>query len=346
MKKLSYLLIINLFCFSLVSAQDTEKPYFVKTYQSSDVGMVNVRTSGGGISVTGQTGSEARVEVYVKPNNWNGKAYDKEEIEERLKDYTLSIKKEGNTIFCIAKRKTESGWNDWKKALNISFKIYTPEKVSTDLQTSGGGISIKNVSGNQDFTTSGGGLKVRNVSGNIKGRTSGGGIEVFGCRDNIDLSTSGGGIEAEDCKGDVRLSTSGGGLRLKGLDGKIKATTSGGGVRAENIKGDFVTSTSGGSIRLSDMYASVKASTSGGVIDADIRQLGSYLSLSTSAGSIHVRMPLDKGMDLDLDGNRVHLPTLKNFSGSVDKDRVKGKLNGGGVLVSMDANSGGITINE
>ena len=94
------------------------------------------------------------------------------------------------------------------------------------------------------------------------------------------------------------------------------------------------------------MTASIKASTSGGGIDADIKSLGKYLSLSTSAGSIHVRMPMDKGMNLDLDGQRVKVPTLAKFSGTVEKDRIKGSLNGGGIDVRMDANSGGVYINE
>ena len=81
-------------------------------------------------------------------------------------------------------------------------------------------------------------------------------------------------------------------------------------------------------------------------IDADIKSLGKYLSLSTSAGSIHVRMPMDKGMDLDLDGQRVKVPNLSKFNGTVEKDRVKGLLNGGGIAVRMNANSGGVYINE
>ena len=55
---------------------------------------------------------------------------------------------------------------------------------------------------------------------------------------------------------------------------------------------------------------------------------------------------MDKGMDLDLDGNRVKIPEIKNFSGKIEKDRVRGSINGGGIAVSMDANSGGIYINE
>lgn len=344
MKKL-FSLFLGVLLINTAFAQDKETPYFVKTYKSSEMKNLYVLTSGGGISVTGMEGDEARVEIYVRSNNGINKL-SKEEIEDRLKDYELSIKKDGETINCIAKRKNESGWNDWKNGLNISFKIYSPEKISTDLVTSGGGITLKNLTGNLNFTTSGGGLRLQDLGGNVKGRTSGGGIHINGCRDMIDVSTSGGGIDADNCKGDVRLSTSGGGLVLKNLDGTIKATTSGGGVRAEGIKGDFVTSTSGGSIHLEDMMASIKASTSGGGITADIKSFGKYLSLSTSAGSIHVNMPMDKGMDLDLDGNRVKIPEIKNFSGRIEKDRVRGSVNGGGIAVSMDANSGGIYINE
>ena len=345
MKKLLSLFILGLSISSVSWAQDKETPYFVKTYKSSEIKNLNVRTSGGGISVTGGDGDETRVEVYLKVNN-GGSKLSKDEIENRLKEYELSVKKEGETILCIAKRKSESNWNNWKNGLSISFKIYTPEKISTDLVTSGGGISLKNLNGNLGFSTSGGGLKLQNLGGIIKGRTSGGGINISGCRDNIDVATSGGGIDAENCNGDIKLTTSGGGLTLKKLNGSIKATTSGGGIRAEEISGDFVTSTSGGSIQLEDITASVKASTSGGGIDADIKSLGKYLSLSTSAGSIHVRMPMDKGMDLDLDGQRVKVPNLSKFNGTVEKDRVKGLLNGGGIAVRMNANSGGVYINE
>ncbi|WP_337043162.1 DUF4097 family beta strand repeat-containing protein [Emticicia sp. 17c] len=343
MKKLFLLLIAGLS--TAAFAQDKETPYLVKTYQSSEVKNIDVRTSGGGIAVTGQAGNETRVEVYIRPSNWNGTSLSKSEIEDRLREYELSIKKEGNTIYCVAKKKNDN-WNDWKKSLSITFKVFAPEKVSTDLQTSGGGITLKNLTGDLNFNTSGGGLKLTNLGGNVKGRTSGGGIDLTGCRDVIDVSTSGGGIEATDCKGDIHLSTSGGGLRLKQLDGRIKATTSGGGIRAEEIRGELITSTSGGSIHLEDIMASVKASTSGGGISADIKSLGKYLSLSTSAGNIKVRMPLDKGLDLDLDANRVHVPEIRNFNGRIEKDRVRGSVNGGGIPVTMDANSGSIAIND
>ena len=70
-----------------------------------------------------------------------------------------------------------------------------------------------------------------------------------------------------------------------------------------------------------------------------------FVTLETSAGSVRVRMPMDKGMDLDLDGNRVSAP-LTNFNGTVEKDRIKGKLNGGGIPVRLTASSGSVSINR
>lgn len=349
MKKLIGLLSASLMLFSCNSIaqkyDENEKPYMTKTYVSDDLSNLKVETSGGGITVTGQSGNEAKIEVYIRPNNWNGRTLDKEEIEERLQKYVLTIKKEGNTLIASARRK-DSNWNDWKNALNIGFKVYVPSKISSDVRTSGGGITMKNLAGVQRFSTSGGGLTLTNLSGDSKGSTSGGGIKITNCKDKLDVSTSGGGIDANNSEGEIRLSTSGGGLRLTNLKGNIKATTSGGGVRADDIKGDLVTHTSGGSIHIDDMDGSLNASTSGGGIDVNMKSLGKFLTLSTSAGGIHVNMPMNQGMDLDLDGNRVKVPTLANFNGTIEKDRVRGKLNGGGIPVKMDSNAGGVYINE
>ena len=345
MKKVLNLLIISILALSAF-AQKTEEtsPYLVKTYKASEISMVNVSTSGGSISVNGQTGDEAKVEVYVRANNWRGHELDKEEIEERLKNYTISITKEGSSLIAKAERKNKS-WNDWKNGLSIGFKVFCPKKVSTDASTSGGSISMKNLDGSQKLNTSGGSITLRTISGKLRGSTSGGSITIDDCNNDIDLSTSGGSINAEDSDGNIKLETSGGSLNFHNLQGTIHGNTSGGSIKADMIKGEFITSTSGGGIHLKGISASLDASTSGGGIDVEMTSLGKYLKLETSAGGINVRMPMDKGMDLDLDANRVSVSSLSNFSGTQEKDRVKGKANGGGILVKMGANSGHITIN-
>lgn len=324
-----------------VLAQDNSKkePYLTKSLSTESIKDVQVETSGGSISVSGVT-SSPRVEVYINGNN--NKNLTKEEIQQRLNElYDLNISVASNKLSAIAKQKKEI--KDWKKALSISFKVFVPKNVSTDLSTSGGSIHLDNLAGKQNFSTSGGSLDIDNVSGNIDGRTSGGSIHVQNSTDDIELSTSGGSIDAKNCQGKLRLETSGGSLDLDDLKGEIKATTSGGSVHGNNIEGELITHTSGGSIHLNDMACSLEASTSGGGMDVDIKNLGKYVKLSNSGGNISLSLPKNKGLDLDLSG-RIAGTHFENFNGKIDENEVNGKLNGGGVPVKVDAGSGRISL--
>lgn len=328
-------------------AQDKDnelKPYVTRTFTDANLSEVNVETSGGSIAVTGGQSSEVKVEMYVRPNNWNGKELSKEETESRLDDYDIVIKTEGSKVIATAKRKAGIDWDN-KRSVSIGFKVYSPRKMNTKLRTSGGSIKIASLTGDQDFKTSGGSLKIDDLKGNVNGATSGGSIDVANSSEQINLSTSGGSIKANSLKGNIRLNTSGGSLNLENLDGVVDAHTSGGSVKGDNITGKITAGTSGGSVRLANISGSLEASTSAGGIDVSVTKLGEYLRLSTSAGSVRVNMPLDKGADLNLRGNKVAIQ-LKNFDGEAENDRVRGKINGGGIPVVLTASSGNVYVNQ
>ncbi|MGF7217188.1 DUF4097 and DUF4098 domain-containing protein YvlB [Spirosoma lacussanchae] len=327
---------------------DREEPFQIKTF-SGNINAVRAETSGGSLTIEGGTDRNAKVEMYVRPNNWNGRNnLDKAEIEERLKEYDITITQEGGTIVAIAKRRNNDR-DRWNRSLSIGFKFYTPRNVATDLRTSGGSIRLAGISGKQRFRTSGGSLHLNDVQGDINGQTSGGSIHLDRCRSTagiLDLQTSGGSIHASESSGDMRLHTSGGSIELNGLKGDIDAQTSGGSVRGRDLDGDIKAGTSGGSIRLANVAGSIDASTSAGSVEVSLSQLGKYVRLNTTAGSVRVQMPLDKGLDLNLSGNRVNMPErLARFEGDIEKDRVRGKLNGGGIPVNISASSGSVSIN-
>ncbi len=309
MKSLKYFLAAGLLAVSLgLRAQDADdKPYQTKSFPASGVKSLRVLTSGGNVTVTGQSSGEARIEMYVWGNNSNDELSDAE-IKERLeKYYDVDISQDATTVNATAKRKQGIEWSR-ENALNISFKAYVPSGVATDLKTSGGNVSMENLNGEQNAATSGGNIDVKNGKGNAVVRTSGGNIEVDGFNGTLDAITSGGNIRAEDAKGGLKLRTSGGNLDLASVAG------------------------------------SLEAQTSGGNIDARITELGERVSLTTSAGDVDVKMPLDKGMDLDLKGNQVKI-NMKNFKGVVEEDRVQGKLNGGGIPVNISTSSGDVHVN-
>ena len=340
MKK--FLLMVVIFTFSVAVIAQDKTPYMTKTLSGESIKSTEVQTSGGSISVTGvNNASETKVEVYVYSNRGRDDL-SKEEIEKRLQEYDLNITVANNKLTAIAKPKQRN--MDWEKGVSISFKVYVLKNMSTDLTTSGGSISLNNLTGDQKFTTSGGSLHVDNVGGKIDGTTSGGSIHAKNLRDEIDLTTSGGSINAENCEGKLRLATSGGSLSLKDLKGDIKATTSGGSVNGNNISGELIAHTSGGGIRLSALSCSLEASNSGGGIDVEIKELGKYVRISNSGGSIDLELPKNKGVDLDLEGGRIKTGQLGDFNGKIEDDRVEGKLNGGGVPVKVRSSSGRISV--
>ena len=343
MKKNALLLLI-IFLYQSVTAQDkNDVPFLTKSFADESIKSIESQTSGGSITVQAISEAVARVEVFIWPANRNRNSnVSKEEIQRRLvADYDLMVAVINNKLSTIAKPKRRN--MDWKDALSISFKIYVPANISTDLATSGGSIHLIGLRGTQRFATSGGSLHVENVNGDIKGQTSGGSIHVDDSNQDIDLSTSGGSIHANNCTGKIRLTTSGGSVHLDNLDGNINAATSGGSVKGQMVKGELSAHTSGGNIDLQKLSCSLETSTSGGNIDVQISELGKYVKISNSGGSIDVELP-NKGMDLKVSGSKIKTPNLNNFTGSVEEDEIDGKLNGGGIPVTIRAGSGRVIL--
>ncbi len=287
-----------------MSPTGQEEPYMTKNFTLDGDARLQVETSGGSIDVAGKEGNQATVEMYVKKNGGWSSSLSREEIEEALEDYDIDISQQGNEVKAIAKRKG-SGWGNNK--ISISFKVTVPKTTSTDLNTSGGSISLTHVAGEQTVETSGGSLNFDTVVGDTQARTSGGSINV------------------------------------KGYEGNLEAETSGGSIHLSHATGELDVHTSGGSIVMDDINGSVEATTSGGSIKAEVHSLGEYLTLHTSGGSINATIPQGLGLDLDLSGNRVNTQ-LTNFTGKMEKDHIKGSINGGGIPVKLSTSGGSVNL--
>jgi hypothetical protein len=322
----------------LASAQDNRSPYLTKSLANGGIKKAFVSTSGGSILVSGASGQPPRIEVYITGNN--GSTPSNDEIKKRLdEDYTLDINVSGGELHAIAKRKHDGNWNNWRRQLNIAFRVYVPQSTATNLETSGGSIHLDNLSGDEKFETSGGSLHIDRLTGNIHGRTSGGSISVSNSKDNIDLETSGGSVHANDCSGTIRLETSGGSLSLEDLNGKISAETSGGSIHGNNIKGELRTGTSGGSINLTSLAGSLDTYTSGGSINVQMNEVSKFVKIDASGGHVDLRLPSKQGYNLNLHADKVTADISGNFDGTKEKDRVEGKLNGGGANVDVNGSN-------
>lgn len=203
-------------------------PYQVEHFQAANVQSLNVQTSGGHITVEGTSGTEARIEMYVRKN---GRSLTSEDTD--LSDWEIDISHSGQSINAIAKRKN-NGWGffNGNNHPSISFIVYTPEEINSNLKTSGGHINASNLSGNQQLKTSGGHIELAMLSG------------------TVDAHTSGGHISGQALNGEIELKTSGGHINLENIDGSLDARTSGGHINASllSISGSLNLKTSGGNI--------------------------------------------------------------------------------------------------
>ena len=337
MKKILTFLFAVALC-TATKAQSDDAPYLTKSLSGASIQKIIARTSGGSVMVNGNAGDEPRLEVYIRSSR-NAK-FSKEEIQEKLaENYTLDISVSGGQLAVTAAHKNKIFE---RNELSISFKIYVPGNVSTDIHTSGGSISMANLTGDQNFSTSGGSLNINRLMGNINGRTSGGSINIVDSKSQIALKTSGGSIRARNCSGIISLSTSGGSLSLTDLDGTIEANTSGGSVSGNNITGELITHTSGGSMSLQSISGSLNASTHGGSMSVNVVKVGKYVTLDNSGGSVSLKIP-NQPLNLDLHAQRIDINPLTNFSGNKDKDNVNGTINGGGAPVKVRS-SGSMSI--
>jgi len=149
----------------------------------------------------------------------------------------------------------------------------------------------------------------------------------------------------------IKLDSSDGSLRLDGTRGEARLNTSDGSIRVNNFDGVLVARSADGSIEATGRFDGLDLNTSDGHVTAEVRagsHLSSNWSIRTADGSITLRLPEDLAVDLDAwtsDGSvSVDLPML--VQGTQGRNRVHGRLNGGGPLLEVRTSDGSVHISR
>ncbi len=304
-------------------SQDDKVPTVTKTFDMDQPGTLNASSSGGSVTVKNHDQKSVIIQAFVRANGRLLSPTDPS-LKDVLEDIDLNFAKNGSEVTAKVDRKSHINlWNN----VGVSLTIMVPREMSCNVSSSGGGLKISGVSGTHSFSSSGGGVQLENVSGNTKAKSSGGGVKAVNLNGDVHLSSSGGGVSLEGAHGNVYLRSSGGGVDLSDIHGNVDASSSGGGV---SVSGE------GGSVR---------ATSSGGSVKVNLIKLTGELSLQSSGGGIDavIRDGDKLGLDLDLRSDRVNID-LHNFSGTSEKNRVNGTMNGGGIRLNMHASGGNVNV--
>lgn len=236
---------------------------FTFSTQAKDINETFDIKAGGNLVLDTDVGS-----IHIDTHNKDNVVLDVE-VEGKYEDeFEVIYELTGNTLNVTGKKER----SNWSKT-RVKFELTVPKNFNLELDTSGGQISIMDLTGEIDARTSGGSVKASNIEGNVK------------------LKTSGGSIKTSDIYGKVNAHTSGGSIRIKQssqFKDDAEYTTSGGSITAllpDDVKVNLYAATSGGRVSVDyDVNGRFKKRTIKGSINGG----GPELRLETSGGSISV----------------------------------------------------------
>jgi len=271
---------------------DDARLLFEKTISTESGKELITSLVAGGIEISTWDNNEVNVKVY-------GNDKTKKKIIFSAEQTSTGVKVEG-------KQKDSKNF----KNLTIRVEITVPRNYDLKLYSSGGNLSVKDITGKIETNTSGGNIKIDNSSGNLEAYTAGGNVAISVSTGDIKVSTSGGKISVSGFNGNVDVSTAGGDIVLDGKNGKIDASTAGGSIKLdyEGKNKGIDMSTLGGNINASlpgDFDADADIGTLAGKITCDFAKVqkenhvssfirakfnngGETFKCTTSAGNITV----------------------------------------------------------
>ncbi len=151
--------------------------------------------------------------------------------------------------------------------------------------------------------------------------------------------------------GQVDLQTSDGNIRLRGLKGEMDLKSGDGHEEIEEVDGLLRAHTSDGHISASGRFDQLDLSTGDGRVEASVLP-GSVVSrnwtIHTGDGSVQLRLPQDLSADLDLQTGDGHISVdvPVTVSGEMRGNHVRGKLNSGGNLLTVQTGDGSIEVQK
>lgn len=320
---------VALLALTAVGVRADVEDKITKSFKAQPGEQLVVELDRGSIEIKTADSDAVEIEVTRKAGGSQAKA------QKILQDHEVTTSQVGGKVEVRAEYKgpKSSGWFRRGPELQVSCRVIVPRKFDVDLKTAGGSIKVGELTGKVQAHTSGGSMKFEKIEGPVTAHTSGGSITVNSAKGNTDVKTSGGG------------------LSLSYIEGDVNAQTSGGSIRAEKLTGKSVVRTSGGSIEVADIKGVIDARTSGGSISANLLdQPAGDCTFKTSGGSVTVVLGEKVAVDVDAhtSGGRVttDFPVAAVIQGEQKKNEIRGKINGGGPLITAHSSGGSVRLQK
>lgn len=173
---------------------------------------------------------------------------------------------------------------------------------------------------------------------------------VEGVRGNADLQSGSGDMRLAKLTGELRVQTGSGNVRAREIAGTIRGGAGSGDIEIEETgSGDVDLHTGSGNVTVRGVHGGLRAEAGSGDITAEGTQSGGW-EIRTGSGNVHVRLPGSAAFDADISTSSgtidVNSPIEMTVQGRVQESRktIRGKVRGGGPVLSVRTGSGDIQI--
>ncbi len=221
--------------------------------------------------------------------------------------FRIKIEKTNEGLQIESRSKQKNNFGNWHDRISLDFEIEAPIKTACNIGTVDGDVQLTGLTANQQCKTVDGDIEIQKITGDLVVSTVDGDVETNETTGNIVLSTVDGDLKLENITGNIRMKTIDGDIQFRDVDGEINCAATDG-----DIKGSLIA-------------------------------LKAPCQCNTADGDIYIKIPGESGFDIEMKGESVHTD-FKNFDGDIAKKHIKGKVNGGGVLVTLTSTDGNIEL--
>jgi hypothetical protein len=184
----------------------------------------------------------------------------------------------------------------------------------------------------------------------VRTHSGSGDLDIEGTHGNVDVQTGSGDVKLNNLTGEIHLQTGSGDVRAREVSGPIRGGTGSGDVEIEESgAGDIDIHTGSGNIGVRGIQGGFHGEAGSGDITAEGTQTSPW-EMRTGSGNVRVHLPSNAAFDADITTSSgtidVNSPIEMTVQGRVQETRkqIRGKVRGGGQLLSVRTGSGDVQI--
>jgi len=320
-------LIIFLACFAHAekfSAESQERSFTMQTHPE-----LELKNDDGRTVVRAHDGSDIVVRYTKEVNH----VRDLDQAKKEAQKVQIRIDQTGNRLNVEVQR--PHGWDVHffgpGPSVLINFEILVPAETDVKIKAVDGPVQMEGIDGRLNVKVTDGDTTIRSCKGEMNLSGTDGDVVLEKCSGTLTLDLVDGNVSADECTGSIQVKAGDGKVVMKALQGNVAAET-----------GD-------GSLSLEGTFDTLRAKVSDGDMKVTVENgstMKSDWSLRSSDGNIDLRLPQDFSADFDIstsDG-KIHTTVPVSIEGSINQDRLEGKMNGGGQRFEVHTSDGNIDI--